>query len=119
MLALLARARLVINAEYVSSIGTGPTDNERIYGLLPAAREAFGFMLSCNTLRPPSALALGVEPMYGLWLLRSWGFATVAAFAVPLSQLDSHKAGIIPLPDVEGAVLYYANREGLLQLEKW
>ena len=120
ILASLARWRLVINAEYVSSIGTGPTDNQRIYGLGCDARESFGFLLTSNALSPQGGLGLGLDFMYGLRLLASWGFATVSAFLIPLQDLAQAKAAVIPLPDIEGAVLYYADVRGhILSLEKW
>lgn len=149
MLDALARFRLVINAEYVSSVGTGPTDNARIYNLPSDAssRRAFGFMLTLNTLSPSaeSGLQLCVDFMYALWMLREWGVDTVSAFVIPLEGLPQAKAAVIPLQDIEGAVLYYSNAApvrrdgngcsdsssssddgkskrvigGILQLEKW
>jgi hypothetical protein len=120
ILASLASLRLTINAEYVSSVGTGPTDNRAIYGIAEAgegAREAFGFMLTPNSLSVAPGMELGLEPMYGLWLMDScWGFETVSAFDIPLSDLADAKIAVTALPDVEGAVLYYGNARGTLQV---
>jgi hypothetical protein len=119
ILETLARFRLVVNAEYVSAIGTGPTDNERIYALQADAREAYGFMFTFNTLCPAAGCELGLDMMSGLRLLHKLGFTTVAAFHIPLSDLPRAKATVIPLEDIEGAVLYYSSKAGLVQLEKW
>lgn len=121
ILASLAKWRLVINAEYVSSVGTGPTDNQRIYGLSSAdARESFAFLLTSNTLRPLGGMELGLEVIYGMKLMNSWTFATVSAFLIPIEKLPLVKSEVIPLQDIEGAVLYYYDKSSqILSLEKW
>jgi len=128
VLSSLAALRLTINAEYVSSVGTGPTDNRSIYGMsdvngagdAAASKDAFGFVLTFNVLSVAPGVELGLDPLYGLWLLKvRWGFKVVSAFDIPLSELGVAKRAVTSLPDVEGAVLYYGNERGTLQLEKW
>ena len=115
----LALFRLTLNAEYISSIGTGPTDNEAIYGLKADGREAFAFMLTFNTMIPSHGCELGLDMLFGLYLMHQWGFKTVSAFEIKITELSQMKAQVTTLPDVEGAVLYYSNADGLIQLEKW
>jgi len=119
ILSSLARYRLTLNAEYISSVGSGPVDNSRLHHLPADGNEAMAFMLTFNQLHPGPGCELGLEMMFGLFLMHQWGFQTVSAFTIPINELAAVKSSISHLPDVEGAVLYYFNEQGVVQLEKW
>lgn len=108
--------QLVISFEYLSPQGSGPIDNRTLHHLERST--PYAFALTPNRLDRETSMQLCLSPLWTLQRLRQYGFETVLHFAVPASDLNTAKAEIATLPQIEGAVLYHINAGGVLSLEK-
>lgn len=120
VLALLERNRLVLNSEYVVPVGSGPINNLLLHGMAAGDSPAhFAFSLVANQWRRvPAGMALCVDPVFALRSLAALGLRTVRWFVVAASLVPEVRQRVAALPGAEGAVLYYANAEGVVMLEK-
>lgn len=113
----LCTNRLVLCAEYVEPVGSGPIDNRKLHGLKDSA-VTFGFSLVPNVLKAPKGCELSLDPIYSLVTLQSFGLNTVAYVRIPLTAVNRAKNLVSQLPCLEGAVIYYCGADGVIQLEK-
>jgi hypothetical protein len=64
VMAFLATNRLVINAEYISPVSSGPIDNAAVHGITQPAAQAFSLVFNVST--PIESACLGLSPIFAL-----------------------------------------------------
>lgn len=99
--------RLVINAEYIVPVGSGPINNRLLHGITQPTPFAFSLVFNTNLSVPGAELCL--NPIYAIDLLQSWGWNVVKYFPCRAASLDALKTVICGLPVVEGCVVYHLN----------
>lgn len=67
---------------------------------------------------PEFGCELCVDPILGLHTLSKFGFQTVRGVLVDAADIQTIKAQVVQLPDVEGSVIYYMDDLGVNRLEK-
>lgn len=113
----LVEHHLVINSEFLCPVSSGPINNSLLHDL--KNNTSYVFSLTVNDLQTPAGLELCLNPIFTLdFLKRKFQLQTVQFFVISQKNLEQVKNQITDLTDVEGAVLYHLNDNGVIELEK-